>query len=167
MQNDPATYRTIILPLLKPWYRNYLKFAFESEDENPLRINRNIELGKYLFSMVRSSPLPIKFPGTQNHIKLMLPDNRYDTGQYKFMYYMTEDVVRISDYIESSAYSDLRSLISAGNIDLGMNKKQVIEIFSNIIYGEDLYERIRKDEYRKRQKHLKWLNKSAKELGYI
>lgn len=166
MQNDTATYRTIILPLIKPWYRNYLKFSFESDNDNPLKVNRSNELGKYLFSMVRASSLPIKFPTDEDHIKLILSDHKNDTGKYKFLYYTTEDVKRISDFIESTAYIDLRSLISAGTIDLGMNKKTVIEIFSNIIYGEDLYETIRKDDYRKRQKHLKWLAKSANELGY-
>lgn len=166
MQNDPATYRTVIFPVLKPWYRNYLKFSFETENDNPLKVNRSNELGKYLFSMVRSSTLPIKFAGDGDYIKLMLSDHKNDTGKYKFLYYTTEDVKRISDFIESTAYIDLRSMITAGTIDLGMHKKTVIEIFSNIIYGEDLYETIRKDDYRKRQKYLKWLTKSANELGY-
>ncbi len=165
MSSDSVTYRTINFELKKPWYLNYLKFVFDDESE-PVKINRNEELGQYLFSRVRSAQLPIQCMHDKPFVKLIMPNHGLDTGKYKFLYYSAEDVVRISDYIESMAYIDLRSMIATGSIDLKMDKKTVIALFSNIIYGEDRYETLKKDEYRKRQKLSKWMRTSAKEFGY-
>ena len=165
MQDVSVTYRTINLALRQPWYLNYLKFIFGSETE-PIKVNRNEELGKYLFSMVRTAQLPVHFDTSLPYVKLIMPNHECDTGRYKFMYYTVEDTIRIGDYIEAVAYADLRSIIAAGNIDLGMDKKTIISLFSHLIYGKDCYEALKKDEYRKRKKSMLWLQKSAKEFGY-
>ena len=165
MQPESTTYRTIKLELKKPWYINYLKFVFASEDE-PIKINRNEPLGKLLFSMVRTSNMPLHLTNDKKFVKLVMPDHKHDTGKYKFMYYTDEDTERISDYIEAMAYIDHRSMIATGKLDLGMDKKTVISIFSTMIYGDDCYEALTKDEYRKRKKYSIWLQKSAKEFGY-
>ena len=165
MQPESTTYRTIKLELKKDWYINYLKFVFAC-DSDPIKVNRNEQLGKLLFSMVRSSSVPLHFKNDKPFCKLIMPDHKHDTGKYKFMYYTDEDVERISDYIEAMAYIDHRSMIATGRNDLGMNKKTVVSIFSTMIYGDDCYEALVKDEYRKRKRFVSWLQKSAKEFGY-
>jgi hypothetical protein len=165
MQIESTTYRTIKLELKKDWYINYLKFVFATE-EDPIKINRTEPLGKMLFSMVRTSNLPMHFCNEKPFVKLVMPSHGHDTGKYKFMYYTAEDVERISDYIEAMAYIDHRTMIVTGRNDLGMDKKTVVSIFSTMIYGEDCYEALTKDEYRKRKKYALWLQKSAKEFGY-
>ncbi len=162
---DSVTYRTINLELKKPWYLNYLKYVF-GDDSEPIKINRNEEIGQYLFSRVRTAQFPVQIMLDRPYVKLIMPNNELDTAKYKFMYYSAEDVIRISDYIESMAYIDLRSMIATGSIDLEMDKKTVMSIYSQLIYGDDRYETLKKDEYRKRKKMKLWLQKTAKEFGY-
>jgi len=166
MSIDSVTYRTVNFELRKPWYLNYLKFVFDADTE-PIKINRSEALGQFLFSRVRFKNFPVHLEKDRTYVKLIMPSFGTDSGRYKFMYYSDEDVARISDAIESLAYMDSRSMIYTGNIDLGMNKKTIISLFTMLIYGDEKYEAVKKDEYRKRKKSVSWLLKSAKEFGYI
>jgi len=160
------TDRIIQLNLKKPYFENYLRFVFEVP-EGPIIINRDHEIGKYLFSRVRYSNNKAKLPpATGYQVELILPANGNDCSRSNFIYYSLDDMSRINDFIESSAYLDLRMMINVGNNDLKMDRKTVISIFSDTVYGEDKYEMLKKDEYRKRKKVVEWLKKSAKQMGY-
>lgn len=162
MSDDAA--KSIKLNLRKSYYQNYLRFIF-SCPEGPIKINRDEDLGKYLFSRVRSSDTPVK-PVDGFHVDLILPVHSNDCTKYHFAYYSAEDMVRINDFIEATAYQDFRMMVQAGTIDLKMDRKTVISVFSDLIFGEDKFEMLKKDEYRKRRRLLEWLQSSAKQLGY-
>jgi hypothetical protein len=165
MQAKTKTDRIITVILRKRYFENYLRFIFDTP-EGPIMINRDHELGKYLFSRVRYSHLKNKTDITGCPVELILPANGNDCSRTNFIYYSVDDMARINDFIESSAYLDLRMMIDIGNKDLKMDRKTIISIFSDAIYGEDKYEMLKKDEYRKRKKVVFWLKKSAKQLGY-
>lgn len=165
MDDVTITYRTINLELKKDWYLNYLKFVFESEDE-PIKVKRCEELGKFLFSRVRTSRYPIPKPAAGTRfVKLVMPDHPNSTEKYKFMYYTDEDVSKIGDYIEAMAHLDHWSMVSVGR-EMGMNRKTIISVFSTLIFGEDSFDALAKDEYRKRKNKVMRLVKLAKEFGY-
>jgi hypothetical protein len=149
---------------------NYVRFIFNTAEGQPIYVSRDHELGKYLFSRVRSCAKnnckkehdPIQ--GT--NVLLIMPSHGNDSSWANYIYFSKEDMVRINDFIESCAYLDFRMMVQTGNIDLKMNRKTVIEIYSDLIYGVDKYEMLKKDEYRKRLKIREWLQNTAKELNY-
>lgn len=165
MQAKTTSDRNITLFLRKPYFENYLRFIFDTP-EGAIIVNRDHELGKYLFSRVRYSHNKSKAESTGHPVQLILPANGTDCSRTNFIYYTADDMARINDFLESSAYLDLRMMIDIGNKDLKMDRKTIISIFSDTIYGEDKYEMLKKDEYRKRKKVVDWLKKSAKNLGY-
>lgn len=160
-----TTDRTIRIFLRKAYFENYLRFIFDSH-EGAIIINRDHEIGKYLFSRVRYSNSLSKVECSGHPVEIILPANKNDCSRTNFIYYTTDDLQRINDFIESSAYLDLRMMIDIGSRDLKMDRKTIISVFSDAIYGEDKYEMLKKDEYRKRKKIVDWLKKSAKSLGY-
>ena len=158
------TFKTVKLQLRKPYFENYLRFVFDNP-EGTIKVKRDDNLGKYLFSRVRySNTPPCKLEGQV--ISLIMPAHGCDTSRYQFMYFSAEDIVRINDYIESSAYMDFRMMVQTGTVDLKMDRKTVISVFSDLIYGEDKFEMLKKEEYRKRKKLREWLSKSAKSFSY-
>ena len=165
MEPESTTYRTVKLELKKPWYINYLRWVFDS-DTDTIKINRSENLGRYLFSFVRNSSLPVHFDKTKPHVTLIMPDHKNSTGKNKFMYYNEEDMVYINDQIESCARFDLSNMINASRRDLGMNRKTVVSIFTTLIFGEDSYEALIKSEYRNRKKKVLRTLESGKLLGY-
>jgi len=165
MDDVTITYRTVNLELKKDWYRNYLKFVFETEDDL-IKVKRSEDLGKFLYSRVRISryPIPKPAPGI-NYVKLVMPAHANTTDSRKFMYYSVDDVIKIGDYIESMAHLDHWSMVSVGR-EMGMTRKTIISAFSTFIFGEDSYDALSKDEYRKRKNKVLRLVKMAKEFGY-
>lgn len=157
-----VTDKSIKLRLRKSYYENYLRFAFNCP-EGTIKINRDEDIGLYLFSRVRYSDVPVKqIP--DDSISLLLPVHHLDRSG--FVYYTADDMARINDYIEATANLDFRMMVQTGTIDLKMDRKTVISIFSDIVFGEDKYEMLKKDEYRKRKKLMIWLRSTAKHLGY-
>jgi hypothetical protein len=81
------------------------------------------------------------------------------------MFYSAEDVAKIGDFIESMAHLDHWSMVSVGR-EMGMNRKTIISAFSTLIFGDDSFEKLAKDDYRKRKNKVLRLVKLAKEFGY-
>jgi hypothetical protein len=162
---DTSSNRTIYLSIRKPFFENYLRYMF-SCPEGPIKVNRSEEIGKYLYSRVRYTTLPQGQPKSGNVIQLILPDHPLDQSSYRFINYTEDDMSRINDFIEATAYLDFRMTVQVGSNDLKVDRKFAINIFSNVIFGEDKYEMLKKDEYRRRKKVHEWLLKSIQEFGY-
>ncbi len=161
--------RTICLILKKSYYENYLRFLFDSPTDDII-VKRDHEVGKYLFSRVRychPSELKnfIRKNETGHQLQLVMPAHGNDLSRNYCAYFTADDMARINDFIESSAYLDFRMMVQTGNIDLKMDRKTVIEIYSDLIFREDKYEMLKKDEWRKRKKIREWLKNSAKALS--
>lgn len=159
--------RSIALLLRKPFYENYLRHLFKSPC-GPIKVSRTDEIGKYLYSRVRYSPLPLPVKRIkQSHvINLVLPDHPTDMSHYHFIYYNEDDMVRINDFIEAIAYLDFRLMVQVGTNEMELDRKKVISLFSERIFGEDKYEMLKKDEYRRRKKMEEWLFQSVQQFGY-
>lgn len=154
--------RSIQLSLRKPFFENYLRHVFCSP-EGPVKVTRTEEIGKYIYSRVRYSELPKKGkPG----VELIMPHHECDLSQYYFIHFTEDDVVRINDYLEAMLYLDFRSNIQVGSNDMKINRKTIISIFSNLVFGEDKFEMLKKDEYRRRKKMEEWLMESVQKFGY-
>lgn len=163
MSDDGA--KTVKLVLRKPYYENYIRFIFECP-EGSIKVKRDEILGRYLFSRVSySDSIPVTGDGLV--IDLVMPAHECDSSRFRFMHFTEEDTIRINDFIHSSAYLDFRTMVQVGVHDLKMDRKTVISMFSDLIYGEDKFEMLKKDEYRKRKKMHKWLLDSAKAMNYL
>jgi hypothetical protein len=158
--------RVIHLSLRKPFLENYLRFVFNSQEKGTIKITRCEEIGKYLYSRVRYSDYPQRKPKSQYLLELLLPDHPLDVSHNHFIYFTEDDQVRINDYIEAIAYLDFRTTVQVGSRDLKVDRKVVINLFSNLVFGEDKYEMLKKDEYRRRKKVEDWLLKSIQVFGY-
>jgi hypothetical protein len=158
--------RLIFLPLRKKYHENYLRFVFETP-EGPISINRNEEVGKYLHSRVRyCDPSQSRSTDGESGVWLLMPSTPTDLSRNHFLYYSADDIARINDYIESSAYLEFRLMVQAGVHDLKMNRKLIIELFSDLILGTDRFEALKKDEYRKRKKIHSFIRRSINEFNY-
>ncbi len=163
MSDDAA--KTVKLLLRKPYYENYIRFIFGAP-EGTIKVKRDEILGKYLFSRISYSDVVPSAP-EGSVINLVMPAHECDSSRFRFMYFTDEDMVRINDFIHASAYLDFRTMILVGVHDLKMDRKTVISMFSDLIYGEDKFEMLKKDEYRKRKKMHEWLVQSAKTMNYM
>jgi len=163
MQNN-QTNRSIILNLRKSYFENYIRFIFKTQDNQPICVNREHELGKYLFSRVRYSNNKPQLETSGYPVELILPAHGNDGCRNNFIYYTADDMARINDFIDSTAYLDFRMCVYTGTIDLKIDRKVVISVFSDLVFGEDKFEMLKKDEYRKRKKLFDWIKKSTKEF---
>jgi len=156
---------TVKLSLRKSYLENYLRFIFDTK-QGPIPIVRTEALGKYIFSRIRYSETPIHTAHEGHQVEITLPKSGSFTTQNHFPYFTAEDMLFINDFIVSSSYLDFRLAVNTGCNDLNMDRKKVISMYSDLIYGEDKYEMLKKDDYRRRQKVTKWLHESTKALGY-
>ncbi|HNX87690.1 MAG TPA: hypothetical protein PKH58_01295 [Paludibacteraceae bacterium] len=157
-------YSTIQLKIRKPYFENYLRWVFNSQ-EGDIKVNRDEILGKFLFSMARTSDIPIKVRNQTGIVKLIMPSHICDDrSKYRSIYYSVDDENHINDYIEACAFMDLRMMVQTAKLDMKMDRKTVFEIYSEMIFGENKYEALKKYEYRRRKKALDYLRVTAKAL---
>lgn len=159
------TDQIIKISLRKSYYENYLRFVFDTP-EGPIPIIRTEAVGKYIFSRLRYSPTPVHQNHPGHQVEIILPKNGSCSAPSHFPYFTVEDTLFINDFINASSYLDFRLIVNTGCNDLNMDRKRVIGLYSDLIFGEDKYEMLKKDDYRRRQKVTKWLHQSAKTLGY-
>lgn len=161
---EKTVYSTIQLKIRKPYFENYLRWVFNSP-EGDIKINRDEILGKFLFSMAKTSNIPIKKRNQSGIVKLIMPSHICDDrSKYRSIYYTVDDENHINDFIESSAFMDLRMMIQTARLDMGMDRKTVIKIYCEMIFGENKYEALQKYEYRRRKRALDYLRVTAKAL---
>jgi hypothetical protein len=110
--------------------------------------------------------MPSKPPKGSHVVQLILPHHETDMSDKHFISYTEDDIVRINDFIESCAKLDFKSCVQVGIDDLNINRKVIINLFSNLIFGDDKFEMLKKEEYRRRKKFEDWIVKSAQEYGY-
>jgi len=165
MIHTPSNNRIIHLPLRKAYFANYLRHEFGVCSTDDIRISRLKPLGKYIFSMVRYSDLPMSKP-IGEIATIVLPNHELDRCDYRFVYFSTEDVERINDFIEAQSYLDFRSFMQVGTNDLKIDRKTVINLFTERVLGEDKFEMLKKDDYRRRKKMGDFLLKSIQEFEY-
>jgi hypothetical protein len=161
--------RLIRLPLRKPYFEKYLRFSFKARRTGIIDVNRHSELGKYLYSRVRyCDPEAVPDYDKQYHVAVLkMPAVETDYARLHFLYYNADDITRINDFIESISYLDFRLMLHSGVVDLNLNRKTVIEIFSDMVYGDaDKYDMLQKDEYRKRRKVQEFILMASKKYGY-
>lgn len=159
--------RTITLPLNKPHIEKYLRYIFRAPKKGPIQVFRDHEAGKYLYSRVRyTTPDQLPRQKTGHQVELVLPAHGNDLSRNHCIYYTADDITRINDYLEAIAYLDFRQMVHTGVHDLRMTRKMVIEIFSDMVYGTDKYEMLKKDEYRRRKRAQAFIMKVKSEFSY-
>lgn len=162
---DNTESRIIHLALRKPSFENYLRFIF-SNPKGPIKVTRCEEIGKYLYSRIRYNDYPQRKLKSGYSIELIMPDHPLDQSDNHFIYFTEDDQIRINDYIESIAYLDFRTTVQVGSNDMKIDRKWIINIFSNLVFGEDKYEMLKKNDYRRRKKIQNWILKSVQVFRY-
>lgn len=154
--------RIIYLPVNKASFINFLRYEFQCPDGD-IRVTRNSNTGRYLYSRVRYSDLPPAHPSGA-HVRLIMPAHELDQSHYRFISFSSDDIVRINDYIEAVAYLDFRMMVQVGAHELHVDKKTVINVFSEMVLGEEKYEQLKKYEYRRRLKVKNFLRNAVESL---
>lgn len=142
---------SINLILKRNYYEDYLRHIFSSDGE--IVLTRTNEVGKYIYSRIRESDLPVHTSICKGDIviKLFIPDSHSVSFGNKFIYFSVADVELINDFI--SAHFDMcfyRMMLEAEK--MGYEKKDALEAF---LFGlglnkfDNLYETLKKREYRK------------------
>ncbi len=163
MSND----RLISLILHKPHLEKYLRYIFKAPRKGPIPILRDHEVGKYLYSRVRYASPDLLPRQKEGHlVELLMPSHGNDLSRNHCIYYTADDMARINDFIDSVAYLDFRMMVNTAVVELSMTRKTAIEIFSDMCFGTDKYEMLKKSEYRKRKRSREFIVKATMELSY-
>jgi len=140
---------TIVLRLKKDYYKEYLLHIFDT-NQNDIVLTRTNEVGKYLYSRIRESDLPIKSIIDNKTVKLKIPDINSITFSNKFIYYSQSDMLLINDFIQVHFNMYFHRIMLEAD-RMGYEKKDALEAF---LFGlglnkyETLYETLKKREYR-------------------
>ncbi|HWK58122.1 MAG TPA: hypothetical protein VNQ80_12320 [Parapedobacter sp.] len=150
----------VLIDIKKPMLREYLhsQFAYESDAFSVFRHNT---FGKALCALVSKSDLPVKHEPSEKTIRIRLPNTKsIRSHRNHFLYYTTEDQLKLNDLLDSLFDIDFESYYQAG-IRLGMMQKDVIH---NFIINRKLVsmigdvETLKKRQYRKQRNDLEKLS---------
>lgn len=153
----------VLIDIKKPMLREYLhsQFAYESEAFSVFRHNT---FGKALCAMVSKSDLPVKHPQSDQTVRIRLPNTKsIRSHRNHFLYYTTEDQLKLNDMLDAFFDIDFESYYQAG-IRLGMMQKDVIH---NFIVQRKLVSMIGEVETLKKRQYRKEKNAIEKVANHL
>lgn len=148
----------------------YLRKVFKANKTGPITISRTSDIGKFICSMVKYVELP---PKQTVGILLILPDTSTSTGDHKFCTFTIEDQSKINDYISATFRIWFDRVLVEGIHKLNLDRRTITDVIiselsieKNSENEQKIFERIRKYEYRSREKALKSLIQSLECYEY-
>lgn len=140
---------------------DYLRWVFNSRKGHiPIRSKQDI--GKFIISKVCTSTTPQISHG-ENHITILLPLNHFKESK-TFLYFDDFATEQINKAINFYFNSDFRQFCLSG-AEKGIQKHIIITAFirlHNLTNTKDLYERLKKKDYRRRKMVDEFLVKGVK-----
>lgn len=158
----------IKLVLKKQEIEDFLRYTFDSKC-GPIRINRSTDIGRFIHSMVRKKEFPISptiYPG-ETIVRLILPENRTSTDEWKYIHFTREDMDRINDFLLASFNIFFQSYMLLGD-GYNIDHKHLLEAFlvgANIRDVGKKFETLKKKDYRKRKRMHDFLLNTLQSIG--
>lgn len=161
---------TVILPIRKEEHVDFLRSIFNGTRGQPIKINRDEFLGKFIFSLRRYSDRPScqSIPEGSIPVEVQFPASALSTADRHFCYFTLEDVERINDFISSVFdlyfhvyFLDTRDISRLQEEDEFSNMEITREMLvDSFVFGLDMVdfsranETLKKREYRAQMKEI-------------
>lgn len=137
---------------------------FSKRNKNTITLSRTNDLGKYVFSMIKYSPVPVTQktePGAINII-VELPEVHGSTSHCHFPVLTKDDMIKINDYVSVIFNLKFQQYMLMGE-KLKMNQKNSVDIFLKIHnLNCEKFAGLKKKDYRDRKEIEKEIEKLAK-----
>ena len=165
-----SEYKTQLqLFIKKSVIEDHLRFIYGAR-KGPIKISRHNDVGRFIYSMVKYSDLPVrdKIKQEDSVIEIILPEYRMSTADIKYCYWTREDMDRINEFILVDFNIFFRGYMLAGE-ELGIQQKDLIEAFMAYTGITDVgkkFDTLKKKDYRHRLKVAEILNNSLEKIGF-
>lgn len=157
---------TVSLPLKKDYYYEYLHWHFDSPG-GPIYGSMSKPLGKLFYSTVHISSKPVKEVGEYPfRVDVIIPQRNDIHIPDGFYYYPTHVIDQINNLIDFYFDTDFRQYCVTA-AELGIQRKHVYSTFlktRGIKSDRDFYDRLKKRDYRRRQRMMQLLDESGRQL---
>jgi hypothetical protein len=151
----------IKLQIREPFYEDYLRLIFKCPSGN-ITIKATPEIGKFIHSQIKISDTPRQSAG-KDHINLLVPLS-HTNKENSFIYFDHLATDQINKFIASSFNIHFRQFCQAGR-ERGIKYNFIINAFialMKINYSTDIYERLKKKDYRNRREITSFLTEGLK-----
>lgn len=131
---------------------DFLRHIFQVPS-GTIEVSRTCEIGKFLFSLVECSNRPTH----QTGLTLSIPRTKCDSLRNKFLTISKSNQERFNDYIESQFYINFEKwMVECTRHGLSYSRAIILFIDSmNITEDNQIYETLKKRDYRNRKKMKK------------
>lgn len=160
--------RELLIELRKPILEDYLRWIFRCTKEGPITVKRNNPVGRYIWSMFDTKHLPVQHQFKTEPTKLIIPVDPYKISQSNYLYFKPFKMAQVNNYIDAMFIIDFREFVLNG-VEKGVQRKYLYEAFMNIKKfspSDDLFERIKKKDYRRRKQIEAYMTEGLKSIGY-
>lgn len=153
------------LHIKESFYEDYLNLLFPNNTKNSdvkIVVKAYNDLGKFIHSQVLISDTPKQSYGT-DFITIYIPLANHNK-ENKFIYFDEYNTEKINKAIAFYFNTDFRQFCISG-AEKGIQQNIVIQSFINVLnlrYSEDLFERLKKKDYRRRKELNKYIMQGLK-----
>lgn len=151
--------RTLLTIDLLPYLADYCRHEMKCDREGNIILQRSRDIGKFIYSNILTSDLPVKQMPAANPVTFVVPvtgANRYALVS-RFLYVSRWGEEKIKDYMEAEFNQRMRLLFEAG-YRKNYSQKQIVEAILqayNIKNTAVNYEAVKKSDYRNQKKMRK------------
>lgn len=154
----------ITLNFSKDLIAEFFVSQFSKRNKNIILLTRNNDIGKYIFSMIKYSPIPVpqKLTSGSNSILVEIPQVHGSTHHCHFPTITRDDMIKINDYVSVIFNLKFQQYMMMGE-KLGLQQKNTVDLFLRLHnLNPEKFGALKKKDYRKRQEIEKEIEKLAK-----
>ena len=162
---------TLKIYFRKDIIRDYFVSHFQGSVSSAVKITRDNDLGRFVYSLVKYSDLPVtKSPKAMDDwfpLTLSLPEAKFLLDQGRFIYIPIEDIHKINDYAIAQFNLSFNSFLMMG-ATLNIQIKNTVDLFMQTYnINPASQDALIKKDFRARQEMRIKIKKVAQSLGYL
>ena len=154
----------IILNFSKDIIAEFFVSQFSKRNKNIIILTRHNDIGKFIFSIIKYSPVPItpKTSNSDNSIIVEIPQVHGSTHHCHFPTITRDDMIKINDHVSVIFNLKFQQYMLMGE-KLGMLQKNTVDLFLRIHnINPDKFAALKKKDYRARVEIENEIDKLAK-----
>jgi hypothetical protein len=151
--------------------RDYFVSQFQGSASSVVKLTRDNDMGRLVYSLVKYSDLPVnKNPKQMNDwfpLSVSLPESRFLLDQGRFAYIPFEDLHKINDYVIAQFNLSFNSFLMMGET-LNIQIKNTVDLFMQTYnINPRAHDALIKKDFRARQNLRCRITQVAQTLGYL
>lgn len=157
-----------IIYFRKEIIRDYVASVFNGSPSSCVKISRDNDMGRYIYSLIKFSDLPVKKrdPLFPYELSINIPKVYFPLESQGFCYFSNDDMLKINDYALADFNQQFRAFSLMG-WELGIMQKTTCELFlASFSLNPDKHSGLVKKDYRFRSNLKHNIIKLSKSLGF-